>query len=94
MKRFMEVLSGWYRKGVVIFDVAPVLGAPDASVLAMNVGQLLLVVEANRTGTRSGGRDNFAVKGLPKDLSHAQQGRCFRIGRLLRFLLRPTVQGS
>src|SRR5262249_26609758 len=36
--------------GIVIFDVAPVLGAPDASVLAMNVGQVVLVVEANRTG--------------------------------------------
>ena len=50
MRNFMQTLSHWYRKGLVIFDVAPVLGVPDASVLATNVGQVVLVVEANRTG--------------------------------------------
>src|SRR5262249_28266992 len=50
MKSFMKLLSNVYRKGLVIFDVAPVLAVPDASVLASNVGQTVLVVEANRTG--------------------------------------------
>jgi Mrp family chromosome partitioning ATPase len=49
----------------VIFDVAPVLGAPDASVLAMNVGQVLLVVEANRTGRAAVAETISLLKGCP-----------------------------
>ena len=66
MRSFMKALSGSYRKGVVIFDVAPVLGAPDASVLANNVGQVLLVVEANRTGRAAVAETISLLKGCPK----------------------------
>src|SRR5262249_44572500 len=41
------------REGLVIFDTGPVLISTDASVLAMNVGQVIMVVEANRTGRAS-----------------------------------------
>jgi protein-tyrosine kinase len=50
MRSLIEHLSTWYSKGVVIFDAAPILSTPDAGMLASNVGQVVLVVEANRTG--------------------------------------------
>jgi receptor protein-tyrosine kinase len=49
MQTLMDYLSDRYRNGLVIIDVAPVLATADASLLAANVGQVLLVVEANRT---------------------------------------------
>jgi protein-tyrosine kinase len=50
MRRLIEDLSTWYSTGLVIFDAAPVLSTPDAGMLASNAGQVILVVEANRTG--------------------------------------------
>ena len=49
MRALMDQLSNAYRKGLVIFDIAPALVSADASVLSANVGQVVLVVEANRT---------------------------------------------
>ena len=53
MHALMDHLSNVYRNGLVIFDIAPALVSADASVLAANVGQVVLVVEANRTGRTS-----------------------------------------
>lgn len=53
MQTLMDHLSNMYRNGLVIFDLAPVLVSADASVLAANVGQVILVIEANRTGRTS-----------------------------------------
>jgi len=50
MQAFMDQLSNAYRKGLVMFDIAPALVSADASVLSANVGQIILVIEANRTG--------------------------------------------
>jgi len=66
MRGFMQMLSHWYRRGIVIFDVAPVLGVPDASVLALNVGQIVLVVEANRTGRAAVAESISLLKGCQK----------------------------
>jgi protein-tyrosine kinase len=53
MQAVMDHLSNIYRNGLVILDLAPVLVSADASVTAANVGQVILVVEANRTGRAS-----------------------------------------
>ena len=53
MQRLMSDLSNQYRHGLVIVDTAPVLVSTDTSVLATNVGQVIMVVEANRTGRAS-----------------------------------------
>ena len=49
MKELMEDLSHWYRDGLVIIDTPPVLASTEPNVLAMYVGQTVVVVEANRT---------------------------------------------
>jgi receptor protein-tyrosine kinase len=53
MHRFMRDLSNQYRSHLVIIDTAPTLASTDTSVLAKNVGQVIMVVEANRTGRAS-----------------------------------------
>jgi protein-tyrosine kinase len=53
MRSLMSDISNRYRDGLVIFDTAPALVSTDPSVLAMNVGQVIIVVEANRTGRSS-----------------------------------------
>jgi len=53
MESFMGNLSSQYQNGLVIIDTAPVLVSTDPSVLASNVGQVIMVVEANRTGRAS-----------------------------------------
>jgi protein-tyrosine kinase len=53
MRELLDHLSSAYRNGLVILDLPPVLASADASVIASNVGQVILVVEANRTGRTS-----------------------------------------
>jgi receptor protein-tyrosine kinase len=53
MYDLVHQLSSMYRHGLVIFDLPPVLASADASVFAENVGQTIVVVEANRTGRAS-----------------------------------------
>jgi protein-tyrosine kinase len=66
MRNFLLTLSQWYRRGLVIIDVAPVLGVPNASVLASNVGQIVLVVEADRTGRAAVAESIALLKGCQK----------------------------
>jgi exopolysaccharide/PEP-CTERM locus tyrosine autokinase len=53
MQSLMGDISNRYQGGLVIFDTSPVLVSADTSVIAMNVGQVVMVVEANRTGRAS-----------------------------------------
>ena len=53
MRDLLGHLSNLYRNGLVILDLPPVLASADASMLAENVGQIILVVEANRTSRAS-----------------------------------------
>ena len=53
MHALMDYLSKMYINGLVIVDIAPALVSADASVLAANVGQVILVIEANRTARAS-----------------------------------------
>ena len=63
METFMGNLSSQYQNGLVIIDTAPVLVSTDPSVLASNVGQVIMVVEANRTGRASVEEAVSLVKG-------------------------------
>jgi protein-tyrosine kinase len=66
--RTKEILDGLAANNpsrIVIFDSAPALAASPASVLALNVGQVMMVVRADRT-TESELRDALAlVHGCP-----------------------------
>ena len=49
MTSFLAELSGRYKDRVIIFDSAPLLMPTEASVLASHMGQVVIVVEAERT---------------------------------------------
>ena len=49
MERLVEQLASRYADRIVIFDTAPLLSAPEPAALANLMGQVVLVVEANRT---------------------------------------------
>jgi receptor protein-tyrosine kinase len=49
MEKLAEHLASRYPDRIVIFDSAPLLVAPEARVLARHMGQIVLVVEAEKT---------------------------------------------
>jgi len=49
MQRIADELSGRYPDRLIIFDAPPLLGASEAAVMAELMGQVLLVVAADRT---------------------------------------------
>jgi receptor protein-tyrosine kinase len=49
MGRLVEELSQRYQDRLIIFDAPPVLATSEASALALHMGQILFVVEAERT---------------------------------------------
>ena len=53
MRDLLGYLSNLYCEGLVIIDTAPVLVSADTTVLAPHMGQVVLVVEANRTSRTS-----------------------------------------
>lgn len=53
MGHLIEEMASRYRDRIVIFDTPPLLAASESSVLAHRVGQVLLVVQADRTGEAS-----------------------------------------
>jgi protein-tyrosine kinase len=64
-KEILDGLAANNPQRIVIFDSAPALAASPASVLALNVGQVMMVVRADRT-TESELRDALAlVDGCP-----------------------------
>lgn len=64
-KHVLDSLANNYPSRIIIFDSAPALAASPASVLALNVGQVMMVVRADRT-TESELRDALAlVDGCP-----------------------------
>ena len=59
-KALLDSLAEAHPNRIVIFDSAPALAASPASVLALNVGQVMMVVRADRT-TESELRDALAL---------------------------------
>ena len=53
MRQLVRSISERYRNGMVIFDTSPALVSTDPSVLALSVGQAIVVVQANRTSRSS-----------------------------------------
>jgi len=49
MARLIEELAGRYPDRILIFDAPPLLSSTESRVLAMHMGQVVLVVEADRT---------------------------------------------
>ena len=49
MKNFVEDISSRYHDRIIIFDCPPLLATSEASVLATYMGQIVFVVEAERT---------------------------------------------
>ena len=49
MKQVMQEMSQRYRDRIIIFDSPPALASSAASVLATHVGQIIFVVEADKT---------------------------------------------
>jgi len=49
MERLVQHLASRYADRILIFDAPPLLGAAEPAALASHMGQILVVVEANRT---------------------------------------------
>lgn len=53
MIALIDDIASRYQDRIVIFDAPPVLASTEPSVLALHVGQIVLVVEAGKTGRRA-----------------------------------------
>jgi protein-tyrosine kinase len=53
MVSLMQDIASRYRDRIIILDAPPVLASSEPSVLALHVGQIILVVEAGKTGRRA-----------------------------------------
>ncbi len=53
MGEFITDIASRYPDRVIIFDAPPVLASSEPSVLAMYMGQIVMVVEADKTGRRA-----------------------------------------
>jgi len=49
MENLLEHLASRYSDRILIFDAPPLLGAPEPAVLASHMGQIIVVVEADKT---------------------------------------------
>ena len=49
MEQLVQHLASRYPDRILIFDAPPLLGAPEPAVLASHMGQIIVVVEADRT---------------------------------------------
>jgi receptor protein-tyrosine kinase len=49
MEDLVQHLASRYSDRILIFDTPPLLGAPEPAVLASNMGQIIVVVEADKT---------------------------------------------
>ena len=75
-KAVLDGLADANPNRIVIFDSAPALAASPAAVLALNVGQVMMVVRADRT-TESEVRDALALLGGCQTISLLLNGTSF-----------------
>ena len=64
MERFISDISTRYADRIIIFDSPPVLARTEATVLARHVGQIVFVVEAERT-TKNAVKDSLHLIDRP-----------------------------
>jgi len=65
MEQLLTELSERYADRLVIFDAPPLLVATEARLLAQRVGQVVMVVEANRTDSHAVAQAFAAVESCP-----------------------------
>jgi protein-tyrosine kinase len=65
MTRLVEELAGRYPDRILIFDAPPLLPSTESRVLATHMGQVVLVVEANRTRQSSVNQALATVENCP-----------------------------
>ncbi|MEJ0072317.1 MAG: XrtA-associated tyrosine autokinase [Pseudomonadota bacterium] len=65
MEDLVEALASQSRRRIIIFDAPPVLASSEATVLAQHVGQVLVVVEAEKTNRRALEGTLALIKGCP-----------------------------
>jgi len=65
-ERLLTDLAGRFADGVVIFDAPPLLAATEARQLAARAGQVIVVVEADRTDARLVGQAFAALTDCPR----------------------------
>ena len=65
MIELMQDIATRYQDRVIILDAPPVLASSEPSVLALHVGQIVLVVEAGRTGRRAVEQTLTHIGGCP-----------------------------
>jgi protein-tyrosine kinase len=65
MERLVDHLASRYPDRILIFDAPPLLAAPEPPVLASHMGQVVLVVEAQRTTRKAVQHALSAVESCP-----------------------------
>jgi receptor protein-tyrosine kinase len=65
MISLMQDIATRYQDRIVILDAPPVLASSEPSVLALHVGQIILVVEAGKTGRRAVEQTLTYIGGCP-----------------------------
>lgn len=88
MSEVMEELSRRYRDRIVILDAPPILSTSEPNALAMHVGQILFVVEAERTSKSAvkealglidtGAKIGFVLNRAKPQFGYAQFGSYYR----------------
>ncbi len=83
MEHLVEELASRYADRIVIFDTPPLLGAPEPAVLATHMGQILVVVEADKHYAQGSHEcvDHYPV--LPAGHDDSEQGDVPHRRRLL-----------
>ncbi len=66
MERLVDQLASRYPDRIVIFDSPPLLAAPEARVLAGYMGQIVLVVEAEKTTHSAAQQALAAIESCPQ----------------------------
>jgi receptor protein-tyrosine kinase len=65
MERLVEHVASRYTDRILIFDAPPLLAAPEPPVLASHMGQIVVVVEAQRTTHKAAQQALAAVENCP-----------------------------
>jgi receptor protein-tyrosine kinase len=65
MVTLMQDIASRYRDRMIILDAPPVLASSEPTVLALHVGQIVLVIEAGKTGRRAVEQTLGHISGCP-----------------------------
>ena len=91
MKKVIKEIASRYSNRIIIFDSPPLLATPESAVLAEQMGQIVLVVEANKT-PQSAVQDSvnmlnkdkaigLILNKTSKGFGYAQYGNYYSYGR-------------